>query len=88
MANFFAAYDSDGNSSRLEEYVGTEEGFIFSKISGGVQAIKIATSTYIGVDGKVYSTSQSKSKEYTTPENIDWAKREMLKRGWVWQGSI
>ena len=77
----FTAYDCDGNSFRLDEYAGTETGLIFSPTAGGIQAIRIATSTYIGVDGKVYSTSQARSREYSTQANFDWAKKEMTNRG-------
>ena len=79
----FTAYDSNGDSYRLDEYAGTETGLVFSPTAGGVQVIRIATSTYIGVDGKVYSSSQSKSKEYSTQANFDWAKREMTNRGFL-----
>jgi len=83
---YFMAYDINGNVCQLEEYAGGT-GLAFTRTAGGVQAINIGvSSTYIGVDGKVYSARQEDCKKYTTPEYIAWAKKEAARRGWLWCG--
>lgn len=80
-------FDENGNSYSLNEgFLGRETGLVLSPALGGVNAVRIATSTYIGVDGKVYSPNPERSKAYTTPKNIAWAKREAANRGWLWRG--
>jgi hypothetical protein len=66
MPMYFDAYDCEGNTFQLLEYPGGK-----GIVSGVMQAIKIATSTYIAVDGKVYSSSQAKSKEFSTEANFE-----------------
>jgi len=75
MAAWFNAYDTKGNSVIVEEY--PPERALVKTSEGNRKAVRIATSTYIDANGEVYSTSQSRSIEFATPENIAWAKKNL-----------
>lgn len=77
--NGFEGYDIDGNGCRVDE-MGNEVGIV-SSVEGIFQAVRISSSTYIGTNGKVYSASREKCRTYSTPENFQWAKRQLVARG-------
>ena len=82
MSTIMTLYDCYGSPCTLEETGGTEVAMVRTS-TGRWPAIRLAASTYIAVDGRVYSASQARSKEYSTPENFAWAKRELNYLGYT-----
>ena len=78
MVEFSDVYDKDGNISRLNETPGRELAMVISS-KGGIFAIRVAAGTYVGTDGKVYSTIRNNCILYSTQEWLNWARRQLQK---------
>lgn len=76
---YFDGYDINGKPCRVEEY-GNDMGFVRA-YERGCQAVRIASSTYVGTNGKVYASSQANCIRYTTKRDIDLAKAKMIQFG-------
>lgn len=71
---YFNGYDINGKPCRVEEY-GNDAGYVRAYASV-CQVIRIAPSTYVETNGIVYASSQVKCAGYTTPENLNFAKKD------------
>lgn len=77
---YFEGYDIDGISCRVEE-MGNDVGLV-SSYQGCFQAVRVAPSTYIATNGKVYGSTQQKCIDYSTPRYFNYAKNKMRDLGW------
>jgi len=84
MGSIFNGVDINGVPAIVEEmWSGPEIALIKTSDQGGVVAIRISSSTYIGTNGKVYAMNVSKAQQYNTLANLAWAKKELTKCGHI-----
>lgn len=75
----FNGFDIDGNICEVQEYK-NDIGIV--TVNGTTyHAIRLAQSTYMGDNGRVYAANRDNCYLYTTPEWINWARCQMYSKG-------
>lgn len=70
-----SVFDIDGNSYFVKEQ--GDIGFIQDRI----KAVRLDSSVYMDIDGKVYAENRNNCSKYATNEWFNWARRKMLSLG-------
>ncbi len=77
----FNAYDKNGTPCQVEEY-GNDIGLVITS-KRAYQAVRLASSTYMGTDGQIYAANRNNCFTYMTPEWVGWARRKMYSVGYL-----